>query len=314
MNRFGPNTALTSSETANLLAVHPSTVKRWCNDGDLPSESTPGGHRRISIDAAVAFAREKGIRTILAPFHPYEPHVWTALRGIEDSSSFESLHMLGLQWARRGDFERLEQLFLALGRSGTVPFCAFCDRGLRGLLHRVGDEWEGGRMRVGDEHMISQAATGALLTMRREWMDSRPGNGRQDRPVAVVGTLEGNHHALGALCVRILLERLGWTVYYPGPDVPIADFGVIQMSREASLVCISLPPTGTMGDVSRTLEVLGEHYDHARPYAVAFGGPSYLSLEGESREGPFESVSFFQECTTLRRAVEQGLGTRGYQG
>ena len=313
MNRFGPNPALTSSETASLLAVHPSTVKRWCNEGDLPSEVTPGGHRRISVDAAVAFARDKGIRTILAPFHPFEPHVWAALRGIEDSGSFEPLHMLGLQWARRGEFERLEQLFLALGRSGTIPFCSFCDRGLRGLLHRVGEEWESGRMRVGDEHMISQAATAALLTLRREWLDARPDKNATGRPVAVVGTLEGNHHSLGALCVRILLERLGWDVFYPGPDLPIADFSVIQMSREASLVCISLPPAGTMGDVSRSLEVLSEHYNRARPYAVAFGGPSSLALEGESREGPFESVSFFQECSGLRRAIEQGLGARGYQ-
>lgn len=313
MNRFGPNPALTSSETASLLAVHPSTVKRWCNEGDLPSEVTPGGHRRISVDAAVAFARDKGIRTILAPFHPFEPHVWAALRGIEDSGSFEPLHMLGLQWARRGEFERLEQLFLALGRSGTIPFCSFCDRGLRGLLLRVGEEWESGKMRVGDEHMISQAATGALLTLRREWLDARPDKNAKGRPVAVVGTLEGNHHSLGALCVRILLERLGWDVFYPGPDLPIADFSVIQMSREASLVCISLPPAGTMGDVSRSLEVLSEHYNRARPYAVAFGGPSSLALEGESREGPFESVSFFQECSGLRRAIEQGLGARGYQ-
>lgn len=308
-----PNLELTSSETASLLAVHPSTVKRWCNDGELASASTPGGHRRISIDAAVEFAEDRGIRTVLTPFHPFEPHVWTALREVEERGSFDALHALGLQWARRGAFERLEQLFIALGRSGTVPFCDFCDRGIRGLLRHVGDEWEAGRLRVGDEHMISQAITGALLTLRREWLDQRGTNGHRDRPVAVVGTMEGNHHALGALCVRILLERLGWTVFYPGPDVPPADFSVIQMSREASLVCISLPPLGSMGDVSRTLEALSEKYNRARPYSVVFGGTTGLTLAGESAEGPFDSVSFFPECTALRRAIEQGLGTAGYR-
>jgi methanogenic corrinoid protein MtbC1 len=129
--------------------------------------------------------------------------------------------------------------------------------------------------------------------------------------VAVVGTFEGNHHALGALCVRILLEQLGWTVFYPGPDVPIQDFGLIQMSHEASLVCISLPPDGTIGDVSRTLDVLGETYNRARPYSIAFGGPSGLSLDVVSDEGPFESVAFFQECETLRQTLEQGPGGEG---
>jgi methanogenic corrinoid protein MtbC1 len=301
--------ALTSTETASLLDVHPSTVKRWCNDGDLASEVTPGGHRRIRIDRAVDFARGRGIDTVLSPFHPFEPHVWTALRAVEVDGSFDELHVLALQWARRGEFERLEQLLLALGRSDSVSFCTFCDSAIRGLMVAVGEEWRAGRMRVGDEHMVSQTITSALLVLRREWLNARPAS-RRGRPVAVVGTLEGNHHELGALCIRLLLERLGWQVFYPGADVPIEDFGVIQMSREASLVCISLPPTGSLGDVDRSLGVLRRYYDRARPYTVVFGGPS-LTLEGEIAGSPFEEIVFMQQCTAMREALERGLGSSG---
>ncbi len=309
---------LTSTETAALLDVHPSTVKRWCNDGELSYEQTPGGHRRIRVDSAVEFARQRGIRTILTPFRPFEPHVWTALRDVENGS-YGALHALALQWARRGDFDRLEELYVALGRDGVVSFPDFCDFGIRGLMAAVGEEWQNGRLRVGDEHMVSQAVTGALVALRREWMDTQDsnldvsGNGasRPPRPVAVVGTIEGNQHQIGALCVRLLLERAGWKVFYPGADVPAEDFGVIQMSREASLVCVSLPPSGTMGDVSRTLEILGEFYDRARPYSVVFGGPSFIGLEGRVNDGPFESVSFLQECRTLTEALDSGLGRNG---
>lgn len=34
-------------EAANLLGVHPSTVRQWADSGDLPSQRTPGGHRRF---------------------------------------------------------------------------------------------------------------------------------------------------------------------------------------------------------------------------------------------------------------------------
>jgi excisionase family DNA binding protein len=319
MDRIERRSELTSTEAANLLAVHPSTVKRWCNDGDLPSELTPGGHRRIPIDAAVGFARDRGIPTVLAPFRPYEPHVWNAFQAIENDRSYAALHALALQWTRRGDFERIEQLYLALGRADFITFCDFCDHAVRGLLVEVGEQWQKGRMRVGDEHMVTQAITGALLVLRREWLD-RTGSGsidangvrppRTDRPVAVVGTVEGNLHAIGALCVRMLLERMGWIVYYPGVDVPIEDFGIIQMSREADLVCISLPPGGALGDVTRCLSSLANRYDRARPFSVAFGGSTTLSLEGEVEEGPFRSVAFYQECASLREALEQGLGTQ----
>lgn len=312
---------LTSSEAASLLDVHPSTVKRWCNDGELDFEQTPGGHRRIRVDAAVDFARRRGIRTLLSPFHPFEPHVWTALRDVEEEGSYAALHSLALQWARRGDFDRLEHLYFALGREELVPFDEYCDSAVRGLMAAVGDEWQNGRLRVGDEHMVSQAITGALIGLRRHWLGTRSdafengngnGRGRSTRPVAVVGTIEGNHHQIGALCVRLLLEREGWEVYYPGPDVPVEDFGVIQMSREASLVCISLPPSGTIGDVSRTLEILAEFYDRARPYSVVFGGASYLGLEGNVNDGPFESVSFLQQCRTLKEAITDGLARTGH--
>lgn len=306
-----PRAKLTSTEAAELLDVHPSTVKRWCDGGELESDQTPGGHRRIRIDHAVEFARRRGIRTVLTPFHPYEPHVWTALRAAMEDDSFEPLHALALQWARRGDFERLEQLYIALGRAGSLPFVDFCDRAVRGLMTSVGDEWQDGKLRVGDEHMVSQAITGALVTLRREWIDRPSGHPRGRRPTAVVGTMEGNQHQLGSLCVRLVLEQKGWEVFYPGADVPVEDFGAIQRSREASLVCISLPPSGSIGDVSRTLGILGEFYDRARPYSVLFGGGGSLELEGNVAEGPFESVAFMQECRTLSEAIDADLGRAG---
>jgi excisionase family DNA binding protein len=302
------STALTSSEAASLLAVHPSTVKRWCNEGELPSDLTQGGHRRIRVDAAASFARDRGIRTVLTPFHPFEPQVWSALQAVRNADDYGPLKALALGWARRGEFERLEQLYLALGRYEEIHFCAFTDRAIRGLLTAVGEEWESGRLRVGDEHMVSQAMLGALATLRREWFDTRAGDGRTGRPVAVVGTVEGNRHHLASYCVRILLERLGWDVYYPGPDVPIEDFGVIQASREASLVCVSLPPGGTIGDVVRCLAVLQGFYDRERPYALAFGGASSPIPVEALPTHRFETVAFFDRCSELREAVARGFG------
>ena len=56
---------LTSSKVADLLGVHPSTVKRWCDDGTLESRRTGGGHRRIRLNDALDTARVQGITTFL---------------------------------------------------------------------------------------------------------------------------------------------------------------------------------------------------------------------------------------------------------
>jgi excisionase family DNA binding protein len=38
---------LTVSEAAEMLGVHPTTVRRWTDSGELPVKVTPGGHRRF---------------------------------------------------------------------------------------------------------------------------------------------------------------------------------------------------------------------------------------------------------------------------
>lgn len=304
MDRFNPELTLTSSETADLLAVHPSTVKRWCNEGELPSEKTTGGHRRIHLDDVVTFARKREIPNVLAPFHPYEPHVWTALQEVRQEGSFKRLHALAMGWVARGQFRRLTALYDALARDSSVSLCQFCDQGVRGLMVRVGEAWAEGRLRVAEEHMVSQAMAEVLLKLRAEGGRPSPSRGGGAAPVAVVGTMEGNQHHLGSLCVRLLLERLGWDVFYLGPDVPLEDFAVIQRGRGASLVCVSLPPQAQPGDVVRAVRVLSGFHDPTLPFALALGGDLPRDMDEEMLAGPFTRVGVFDSCASLREALE----------
>lgn len=304
MERFNTRQPLTSTEAATLLKVHPSTVKRWCNEGLLDSETTDGGHRRIHLGSAVGFARAQGIDTVLTPFHPYEPHVWTALQSAEQSGSFQQLHTLAFGWVLSGDTRRLEQLYLALGRSAVIDFCTFCDEAIRGLMHRVGQAWAEGRLRVGEEHLLTQVMIDVLHRLRTEWIaDVHDPYANGAARLAIVGTLEGNHHHLGALCIRILLERLGWRVLYLGPDVPVDDFGTLQKGRGAHLTCISLGPGQSMGDVRRCMTVLGSMYDRALPYGLVFGGAPETTSTEDSLGGPFECVHMLSSCADLSERI-----------
>ena len=46
MNSSSGSDWLSLTETANLLGVHPSTVRQWSDKGALPVHRTQGGHRR----------------------------------------------------------------------------------------------------------------------------------------------------------------------------------------------------------------------------------------------------------------------------
>jgi len=45
---------------AEILGVHPATVRNWADKGDLPSRRTPGGHRRFRKNDLVNYAETQG--------------------------------------------------------------------------------------------------------------------------------------------------------------------------------------------------------------------------------------------------------------
>ena len=53
------NQWLTLAQAARQLAVHPTTLRRWSNNGDIPVMLTPGGHRRFNPADLEQFSNER---------------------------------------------------------------------------------------------------------------------------------------------------------------------------------------------------------------------------------------------------------------
>lgn len=47
---------LTLKKAAEFLAVHPTTIRRWADNGEIPVLRTPGGHRRFLVSDLKKFA------------------------------------------------------------------------------------------------------------------------------------------------------------------------------------------------------------------------------------------------------------------
>src|SRR6476469_2631008 len=45
---------------AEILGVHPATVRNWADKGDQPSRRTPGGHRRFRKSELLNYAATQG--------------------------------------------------------------------------------------------------------------------------------------------------------------------------------------------------------------------------------------------------------------
>jgi excisionase family DNA binding protein len=47
-------------QAADMLGVHPATVRNWADRGELPSRRTPGGHRRFRKSDLLHYAQTQG--------------------------------------------------------------------------------------------------------------------------------------------------------------------------------------------------------------------------------------------------------------
>lgn len=303
---------LGTREVAELLGVHSSTVKRWFRGvsggapGAHPPASAPattrvnttaGGHRRIPLETVLRVARKRGNEVYLHRFGDDAAAVWNAVQALEQGRSSPARNLL-MCWLRQRRTHLIGRLLRHVTARDPVD-ARILDGVPGGFMRRVGEGWRRGELRIADERAASREVSETILSLV-----TGTGNAGEHRvpqpPVAVVGTLETDHHALGALLVRLLLVQRGWAVEYLGSALPIPEVVATQRALEAPLVCVSVTPPSGPNDVRRFIEVARELADPRRPFALAVGGGgsggsgSAVRSWPLGRSGRFASLSAFE--------------------
>jgi excisionase family DNA binding protein len=79
---------LSLTETSELLGVHPTTVRRWADAGEIPCFRTPGGHRRFrTTELAAWMERSKEV-----PALPSDALVQTAVGYTRQEMAEQRVH------------------------------------------------------------------------------------------------------------------------------------------------------------------------------------------------------------------------------
>ncbi len=262
--------SISTRQASELLGVHESSVKRWCNAEDLECWLTPGGHRRIPILGLVAFAHDQGMPLPLRHFGEDAGHVWAGLERARREEDFGALADLTYDWIGQGN-SRLPARLIEYLRTEGLTLGFILDRLIGPVMQRVGMGYHEGRVSIGDEHRMTQAMRDALVTLHTADEALEPPN-EAVRPVAVVGCVRGEVHELGALMVRLLLEAEGWQVVYLGLNVPTEDLAAQQRKHHATLLCVSMMPPMGWAEAQTLMHLLDRMSDPAHPYRLAIGG------------------------------------------
>jgi DNA-binding transcriptional MerR regulator/methylmalonyl-CoA mutase cobalamin-binding subunit len=225
-------------------------------------DRTPGGQRLYSDDQvnrfrllAAATKHGRSIKTVaglatadleglIADDEAQRP----ALRAPTDESAHMERAEAALVHTRALDGSSLDrELRRTIARHG-IP--AFLQGIVPTLMHRIGEEWQAGRLTIAHEHLASAAVLAIILEGMRS-VPEAPG-----APRLLVTTPSGERHAVGAALAAAAAALDGWAIIYLGVDVPAADIVAAASASRADVVALSIVHTDNPAAVVRELHAV----------------------------------------------------------
>jgi MerR family transcriptional regulator, light-induced transcriptional regulator len=285
---------LTSRKASELLGVHESSIKRWCNDGELDVFVTSGGHRRIRWEDLMVFAEKKNLSHAYLVFGSLGASVYALKEAYLKKPHMASLEGLLAEWTTLGRLEVLGQLLYFLITELKLTFEELCDGIIFPYLKNLGELWSAGKIDVTVEHRHSQEWIQALYLLRY-----RLGFGGMIKPqfskMAVLACSENNTHEMALHCIRIILERLGYEVIFLGARVPSRELKSCADRVQAQLVCVSFSACDSLEVVEETYQLFKPSNGLSESRALAFGGPIFQTYKIKETSPP----SRFGQFTTM---------------
>ncbi|QDU93096.1 cobalamin-dependent protein [Lignipirellula cremea] len=244
------NRRLTPRQAALAIGVSESSVKRWCDDGAIPVEYTVGGHRRITLDALIGYVRQTQ-RPLLRPEVIGLPPTSGVTQWVLDRAVPRLVDLL-LQGSADGCRSIVVDLYSA-GKSVSE----IGDQVMAPAFKQIGDRWACGEAHVYQERRGCEACLRALHTLR----DLLP-EPAADAPLAIGGSVAGDHYQLPNLMVEAVLREHGWQTQLLGTNLPIETLIQAVQDRRPRLFWFSLShlenPLPFLADYRKFYEALPE--------------------------------------------------------
>ncbi len=282
---------LNSVETANLLGVNVSTIKRWTDDGRLKCQKTAGGHRKFSMVHISDFIEKNFNKQIASNLYPVESERDIEVQFRIIKGDFEFLVTYLTQQALRGNRSRIENVLKGLYLAGH-PLFKIYDAVTTPLLQNIGTEWLEGRITVFEEHIVSQSIKDSMERLQ----------GIVNKPAFSLGpvflfTPEKELHDIGLKMADHILEHRGFNIVYSGPNTPLEEiekmvrrFKPIRLYVSVTIVSDRLKLENDMDN----LKTLAEKYN----LKVFVGGRGFDVLDIEYSDN-FRRLENFEDLNII---------------
>lgn len=245
-------TYLKTSELAEHLGVHSSTIKRWVDRGELPANRTVGKHRLIPLSGAIRFARERGLPAsgLFGLLGDLRESPGDGGEVGDGPPSWQTL----AEALKRGRGSMAREMIRRAMAAG-VGAIGLADDLIRPAMEQIGRDWESHTLDVYQEHRASRIVESAVMELLR--CVSGPPDGA---PLAIGASPAGDPYTISGLLCELSLREQGWEAVNLGPNLPMSSMGKAVLAHRPRLAWIS---------VSHLLDPGAFADDYAEFYATA---------------------------------------------
>lgn len=233
-------------ELSLAVGASESSLKRWVDEGLLHAARTAGGHRRITIEEAVRFIRQSGLR-VIEPSAIGLPEVVPAPVTLEAAAlSSDELSAALVE----GDGPRAKGVIVAAYLAGQSAGLIM-DALITPALHQIGQLWRHDAKGIFIEHRATSLCIEAINQLRSFFPAPAA-----DAPAAVGGAMSGDIYTIPSLMAATLLAADGWHATNLGADTPIDTLLLAADDAAAKLIWVSISTSDAQLDLVRNIERL----------------------------------------------------------
>jgi len=219
-------------QVAKSLEVSESSVKRWCDQGAIPTIKTSGGHRRISLEALHDFL-ESSSRSLIHPEALGFPTL-PSKRMTKIPGKHHPVQAAFREALANGDEPRCANLIKQWQADGWSQSETASDL-VTDALHGIGAAWDCGEIDVYQERV----ACGICLRLIQVLKSQLPAPAT-DAPLAIGGTLSGDPYDVPSAMVDLTLTEMGWNTLNLGANLPVESFVQASTDRSPILMWLSI--------------------------------------------------------------------------
>ncbi len=212
---------LSPKQVAIAIGASESSLKRWCDQGLLNTVKTAGGHRRIPIQEALRFARERSLASA-------EPHL-LAMAATSDRKSrrVENGPERLTEAFLNGNETQCNAIVFEYFRAGVSVSRIFDDIAMP-AFRTLGEKWECKELEIYEERSACQIMLRILHELRLKQMAPIT------KRIAMGATCEGDPYALPIIMGEIVLRSVGWDTRLLGCSIPLSSVTkAIQLHQPA---------------------------------------------------------------------------------